>query len=133
MKHKSNTLIFKRLGIHTQNEHLAYMREDCHVCISEGFEALTRIRITDGKKTIVASLNVIRSEILKQGEISLSESAMHSLGIKDGELVTASHLQPIDSLSHLRSKIYGNTLSSSELNYVFNTEISADFAVIMTK
>ena len=115
---ESNKLIFKRLGINTQHEHFAYMREDCHVCISEGFEALTRVRVSNGAKSIVASLNVIKSEILKPGEVSLSESAMHSLGVNEGSLVTVSHLHPIDSLSYLRSKIYGRMLSPEELKEI---------------
>lgn len=120
MSHQGSKLIFKRLGIHTQHEHFAYMREDCHVCISEGFEALTRIRINHGGKTIVANLNVIRSKILQPGEISLSESAIHSLGVKEGETLTVSHLHPIDSLGYVRSKIYGNVLSSEELKDIIN-------------
>tara|TARA_R110002096_G_scaffold4954_4_gene23181 strand:- start:3047 stop:4549 length:1503 start_codon:yes stop_codon:yes gene_type:complete len=130
MKHQSNKLIFKRLGIHTQHEHFAYMREDCHVCVSEGFEALTRIRITDGKKSIVASLNVIRSEILEPGEISLSESAMLALGIKEGETITASHLHPITSLSYMRSKIYGNTLSPDELKEIIQDIVYGNYSNI---
>jgi len=50
-----NQFRFKRLGIHTQHEHFAYMREDCEVCIFEGFEALTRIRITIGRKSNVVT------------------------------------------------------------------------------
>lgn len=130
MEHQSNKLIFKRLGIHTQHEHFAYMREDCHVCISEGFEALTRIRITNGKKSIVASLNVIRSEILEPGEISLSESAIASLGVKEGETITASHLHPINSLSYVRSKIYGNTLSPEELKEIVQDIVYGNYSNI---
>lgn len=130
MEHQINKLTFKRLGIHTQHEHFAYMREDCHVCISEGFEALTRIRITNGKKSIVASLNVIRSEILEPGEISLSESAIASLGVKEGETITASHLHPINSLSYVRSKIYGNTLSSEELKEIVQDIVYGNYSNI---
>lgn len=130
MEHQSNKLIFKRLGIHTQHEHFAYMREDCHVCVSEGFGALTRIRITNGKKSIIASLNVIRTEILQPGEISLSESAIHSLGIKEGEIITASHLHPINSLSYVRSKIYGNALSSKELNEIVRDIVYGNYSNI---
>jgi len=118
MEHQSNRLIFKRLGIDTQYEHHAYMREDCHVCVSEGFEALTRIRITNGHKSIVASLNVIRTDLLGQGQIGLSESAFHALRVKEGEAVSVSHLHPITSLSYVRSKIYGNTLSSKEFKEI---------------
>lgn len=64
MEHPSNELVFKNLGIYTQHDNYAYMREDCPVCISEGFEALTRIRISNGKKSI--NLNIIRSNNLTQ-------------------------------------------------------------------
>lgn len=129
MEHQSNKLTFKRLGIHTQHEHFAYMREDCHVCISEGFEALTRIRITNGKNSIVASLNIIRTEqLLQPGEISLSESATHALGVKEGDPITVSHLHPINSLSYVRSKIYGNTLSSSELNEIVQDIVHGNYS-----
>ncbi|HAI44891.1 MAG TPA: thymidine phosphorylase, partial [Maribacter sp.] len=36
MEQHSNILKYKHLGIYTQNENVVYMREDCHVCISEG-------------------------------------------------------------------------------------------------
>ncbi|MGE0562753.1 MAG: thymidine phosphorylase family protein [Flavobacteriales bacterium] len=130
MEHQSNKLTFKRLGIHTQHEHFAYMREDCHVCASEGFEVLTRIRITNGHKSIVASLNVLRTDLLKQGEISLSESAIHSLGIKEGETITVSHLHPINSLGYVRSKIYGNRLSSSELKEIIQDIVHGNYSNI---
>lgn len=130
MVHKGNKLVFKRLGINTQQEHFVYMREDCHVCISEGFEALTRIRITNGHKSIVASLNVIRTDILKQGEISLSESAVHALGIKEGETVSVSHLHPISSLGAIRSKIYGNVLSGSELQDIIDDIVAGNYSNI---
>lgn len=128
--HKQNELIFKRLGIDTQHEHLAYMREDCHVCVSEGFEALTRIRVSNGKKSIVASLNVIRSEILKPGEISLSERAIKALGVKEGDAIVASHLHPINSLGYVRSKIYGNELSHDELQVVVKDIVEGNYSNI---
>lgn len=71
----SNILKYKHLGIYTQNENVVYMREDCHVCISEGFEALTRIRISNASTSIVASLNVLNSDILLHNEIGLSDAA----------------------------------------------------------
>lgn len=130
MLHDINKLTFKRLGIHTQHEHFAYMREDCHVCVSEGFEAMTRIRISNKKKSIVTSLNVIRTDLLKQGEISLSESAVRSLGVHDGDILTVSHLQPINSLSYVRSKIYGNTLTSEEYNEIVQDVVEGNYSNI---
>ena len=46
MNQDSNILKLKRLGIDNQREYFVYMRSDCHICISEGFEALTRIEVT---------------------------------------------------------------------------------------
>tara|TARA_B100000508_G_scaffold137492_1_gene132142 strand:- start:10515 stop:12017 length:1503 start_codon:yes stop_codon:yes gene_type:complete len=128
MNGQINKLIFKNLGIHTQNEHHVYMREDCHVCISEGFEALTRIRIFNGEKSIVANLNVIRSEILQPGEISLSISAVTALEVKEGTTISVSHLHPMSSLSHVRSKIYGNTLSSKEMKEIITDIVHGDYS-----
>ena len=130
MDKHSNELIFKRLGIHTQHEYYAYMREDCPVCKSEGFSALTRIRITNGHKSIVCSLNIVRTDILKDGEISLSESAMHALNIKDGDKLTVSHLHPILSLSYVRSKIFGNELDAESLKAIIQDVVDGDYSNI---
>ncbi|HNT79588.1 MAG TPA: thymidine phosphorylase family protein [Bacteroidia bacterium] len=130
MEHQSNNLTFRKLGIHSQQEHFVYMREDCHVCISEGFEALTRIRIHFGLRSVVASLNIVRTDILKVGEISLSESAVELLGIKEGESISVSHVHPIESLSFVRSKIYGNDFSSTELGHIINDIVEGNYSNI---
>ena len=36
---RSNFLKARRLGIDTHHEAVVFMRQDCHVCRSEGFEA----------------------------------------------------------------------------------------------
>jgi len=128
MKHSTNDLRFKRLGIDAQHEYFAYMREDCHVCISEGFEALTRVRLTHGDKTIIASLNVVRTEILKTGEVSLSESAAQSLEVMEGGMITVSHQHPNDSLGHVRSKIYGNELSALQLKEIIQDIVAGNYS-----
>lgn len=126
----SNLLKFRRLGLDTQQEYIAFMREDCHVCISEGFSALTRIQVSNGKKSIVASLNVVRTDIIHPGEISLSESAAKALAVKDGSLLTVSHHGPIASLSHVRSKVFGNSLSESQMNEVITDIVGGNYSNI---
>ncbi len=128
MEHQTNNLKFKRLGINTQHEHIAYMREDCHVCKSEGFEALTRILVSNGNKTIVANLNIIRTNLLDSGEASLSESAIKALNIKEGENITVSHLHAINSLSYVRSKIYGNELTAKQLEEIINDIVLGNYS-----
>jgi thymidine phosphorylase len=41
-----NLLRLRNPGIDSRNEHLVFMRSDCRVCQSEGFEALSRIRVS---------------------------------------------------------------------------------------
>ena len=126
MELHSNYLKYKHLGIYTQNENVAYMREDCHVCISEGFEALTRIRISNSTHSIVASLNIINSDILLPGEIGLSDAAAKKLNISENETLYVSHLEPIESLSHVRAKIYNQKLDYKAYNEIITDIVEGD-------
>ena len=126
--HPSNTLTYRSLGIHTQYEHFVYMRTDCHICIAEGFDALTRIRVFHNDRSIVASLNVLSSDILKPGEISLSLSAAKALGVEGGETLRVSHLEDLASLSFLRSKIYGNKLSVEQMNEIVEDIVNENYS-----
>ncbi|SDD88608.1 thymidine phosphorylase [Pricia antarctica] len=130
MLEKSNILKYKHLGIHTQNEYVVYMREDCHVCISEGFEALTRIRVSNLKTSTVASLHMITSEVLLQGEIGLSDTAAEKLRVTGGETLYVSHLEPIDSLSHVRAKIYNQKLDYSAFSEIITDIVEGDYSNI---
>ena len=130
MEQKSNTLKYKTLGIHSQNEYVVYMRKDCHVCVSEGFEALTRIRVSNFNTSIVASLNVISSDVLIPGEIGLSEAAAKKLKTSDNETLRVSHLEPIDSLSHVRAKIYNQKLDYRAFNEIITDIVQGDYSNI---
>jgi thymidine phosphorylase len=123
-----NELKFRNLGIDTQQEHVAYMRSDCHVCKSEGFAALTRIKVSEHEKSVVASLNVIESELLAPGEISLSKGAWRALQVKDGDTVTVSHLAPVDSMKYVRSKIYGNKLPSEAFHLIIQDIVQGNYS-----
>ena len=104
-------LTLKRLGVDTQQEFIVYMRSDCHICKSEGFQALTRIQVKLGHRQIIATLNVITGSLLDHTEASLSESAWQRLGATEGNEITLSHVSPIESLSQIRAKIYGEPLN----------------------
>ncbi|HSG30295.1 MAG TPA: thymidine phosphorylase family protein [Thermodesulfobacteriota bacterium] len=124
-----NKLVFKELGIETQHEHIVFMRDDSHVCVSEGFEALTRVRLSKGKKSIVASLNVITSnQLLEEGEIGLSNSAQHALGVKNGDYIEVAHLSHVNSLSSVRSKIYGNKLDYRQMQSIIQDIVKGNYS-----
>jgi len=130
MEQNSNILKYKHLGIYTQNENVVYMREDCHVCISEGFEALTRIRISNASTSIVASLNILNSDILLPNEIGLSDSAAEKLNVSPNETLYVSHLEPIESLSHVRAKIYNQKLDYKAFSEIINDIVEGDYSNI---
>jgi len=124
MAQQREKLYLTRLGIDSYKEAIVYMREDCPVCRSEGLNAHARVRITHGDHYIIATLNTISSKILEKGHAGLSEYAWKLLGANEKDLVGVSHARPILSMSHVRSKIYGNRLSADKLKVIIE-DISA--------
>ncbi len=108
-----NKLVVKDIGINTYHENIIFMRSDCPVIISEGFTALTRLMVHKNGLDIVATLNVVNSDIISNGEVGLSMEAMARLSVKNKDVVFISHLQTINSLSMVRSKMYGKELDEN--------------------
>lgn len=107
-----SSLRLKKLGIDSRNEHLVFMRSDCPVCKSEGFEALNRVQVSSANGKLVASLIVMDdSNSLGQHEIGVSEGAVKYLQAKEGDWLTISHPKALDSMSDVRRKIYGHPLN----------------------
>jgi thymidine phosphorylase len=117
---RNNSLRFVPLGIDTQQEYFVYVNAQSPIVLSEGFETLTRLEVLSNGRKIVATLNVIHGNLLKQGEVSLSESACKELRLSPGDLIQLAHLPPITSLSLVRSKIHGNKLSESSFVRIIN-------------
>lgn len=111
-------LTLRRLGIDTYQEFVVYMRADCHVCRSEGFQSRSRVRVNGGGKSLLATLNVIQSELLGLDEASLSEAAWQALDAHDGGVIEVTHPEPVDSESFVRAKAYGERLSATSLNAI---------------
>lgn len=108
-------LRLRYLGIDTYQHHVVFMRSDCHVCRSEGFTAQSRVEIALGGRSIIATLNVVHSDLFSEGEGSLSESAWRALGAEPGDRIAVSHPAPVESLGHVRGKVYGKALDDSAM------------------
>lgn len=109
-EHRLNALKLRRIGIDTYQEPVIYMRSDCHVCRDEGFEAPSRVQVRHNGHTIIATLNVLTTDLLEVDEAGLSEVAWRLLGAQEGNIVLLSHPPVIDSLRPLRAKVYGHAL-----------------------
>ncbi|HWP47597.1 MAG TPA: thymidine phosphorylase family protein [Candidatus Limnocylindrales bacterium] len=107
---RTRSLRLRRLGIDTYQEAVIYMHRDCYVCRSEGFEAQARVQVDHSNRSIIATLNVVTTDLLALDEVGLSEAAWRLLGAQEGDQVVLSHPAPVESLSHVRAKVYGKRL-----------------------
>lgn len=126
----SNTLKVKNIGIDTYRENIVFMRSDCHVCQSEGFTALTRIVIHYNGRSIIATLNVVHSDLLHHDEAGLSMEAMKRLTVKDGDCIAFSHLEHIDSLRYVRAKMYRKELNELHFQSIITDVVAGKYSNI---
>jgi thymidine phosphorylase len=112
------TLHLRRLGIDTYQEPVLYLHRDCPVCRSEGFEAQSRVEMHVDGRTVVATLNVVHGDFLAVGEAGVSEAAWRLLGAPEGAWVALRHPPPLESLGHVRAKVYGRKLTATALRAV---------------
>lgn len=120
----------RRLGVDTQYEAVVFMHKDCPVCRSEGFKAHNRILLRAGERSVIATLYQITTDLLAHDEAALSESAWSRLGLRDGGTITASHSDPLESLSHVRSRIYGKNLGDEALRAIIGDVVAGEYSDI---
>ncbi|MGL5743283.1 MAG: thymidine phosphorylase family protein [Legionella sp.] len=119
-----------KLGIDTLQEFIIYMRSDCFICKSDGFESLTQVIVTLHNHSIVATVNMVQSNILKENEASVSESDWEQLEARVGDLITISHLPPVTSVGYVRSKIHGNALNATEFHEIIRDIVAGKYSNI---
>lgn len=128
--HEGGALKARRLGIDTSQEAIIYMRQDCPVCRSEGFTAHRRVEVRNDGRRIVATLNVVTSEILNPGEAGLSDAAWAALNVTEGDRISVHHPAPVASLAHVRSKIYGNRLDLQAFDEILDDVVAGRYSDI---
>jgi len=113
------TLTARAIGIDTYQQPVIYMRADCPVCRSEGFESESRVRVRGNGRSLVATVNVVHeSSFLDHGEVGLSDVAWKLLESGVPCQVTLDHPEPVESFSHVRSKLFGHTLNDPALEAI---------------
>jgi thymidine phosphorylase len=110
----------RRIGVHTQDEAVVFMRIDCHVCRSEGLSPRSRVLLTCGDRSTIATLYQVSGDWLPPDEAGLSEAAWLHLGVSEEDLLSVSHPEPVSSLSKVRSRIYGIRLDKEALHLVIS-------------
>lgn len=118
----------RRLGIDTHQELIIYLRNDCPICRSEGFTALSRVRVSTNLGHIIATLNMVSGELLQPGQIGFSDSAWQRLQLQPEEPVWLTHPKPLQSLSHVRAKVFGHTLNEAAFQEVITDIVEGRYA-----
>ncbi|WLI90713.1 thymidine phosphorylase family protein [Massilia sp. R2A-15] len=126
----ADSLRLRRLGIDTYQELVVYLRSNCQIIKSEGFEAKSRVEVRRGATHIVATVNVVHFSLLADDEIGLSEAAWRALGGIDGELVQLAHPEPLKSFSAVRAKIYGRPLGTDAAGAIVHDIVAGRYADI---
>lgn len=128
LNHSLHLLKYKPLEIDTNQEMVVFMPADCTLCKSEGFHALTRVAVSFNGTTIHAALNVTHNGLLSEGEIGLSLSAEHKLGVKENEKLRVEHLETVHSVSHVRRKLFGQPLDQKAYNSIINDIVAEKYS-----
>lgn len=112
-------LRLRPVAIDTYRENVAYLHRDCPAYRTEGFQALSKVRISaqDGRvHRILAVLNVVDDvALVAPDELGLSEQAFEQLGLAAGASCSLDHAEPPASLDAVHRKIAGDRLSAEDL------------------
>lgn len=118
------------LGLDTHHEAIVFLHHDSAICRSEGFTAHNRILLRAGDKQVVATMFSVTSDWVKQDEAALSNAAWNRLALSEGDEIVIQHLDPIESLSLLRSRIYGHELSENSLRSIIGDIVDGRYSNI---
>jgi len=117
-----------RLGIHTHSEAVVYMHTDCHVCRSEGLTPQSRVLLRAGTRETIATLHQVDFDWLEPDQAGLSEAAWDRLKVNEGDTIYVSHPKPVDSLSSVRSRIYGRHIASGEFHAIISDVVQGRYS-----
>ncbi|MDE2397159.1 MAG: thymidine phosphorylase family protein, partial [Burkholderiales bacterium] len=113
------TLVVRRVAIDTWRENVAYLHRDCPAVRASGFQALSKVAVETGGRSISAVLHVVDdARIVATGELGLSEDAFARLQAVEGEAVHIGHAEPAASIAALQRKIRGERLGRDEWSAV---------------
>ncbi len=116
-----SSLKLRKVCIDTYHENVAYLHRDCPLYRSEGFQALSKIEISDGpeRPPVIAVLNIIDDDaIIAPDELGLSEQTFTQFGADEGVEVFVNHATPPASLQAVRRKIAGDRLSADDFLHI---------------
>lgn len=111
-----DSLRARRIGIDTGLTAVVYLHRDSAIVHSEGFDSETRVLVSTGDRSTLATLGVVHGDLIPTDEAGLSEVAWRRLG--GPAAVSVGHAPPLDSLRFVRGKIHGLRFERAALGSV---------------
>ena len=109
----------RAVAIDIYPENSAFLPRTVSAYRAEQFQALRKIEISQGERSILATLAIMDDEhLLRPGEIGLGEQAFRRLGLPEGTQVCVAQARPPGSLDAVRRKIGGDTLTDAEIGAI---------------
>jgi thymidine phosphorylase len=127
----SSDLRIRRVAIDTWREIVVYLHRDCAAVRAAGFQALSKVTVRAGGRSISAVLNVVDDgAIVQPGEMGLSEDAFVRLNVDAGSAGKVSPAEPPASLPALHRKIDGERMSREDLRAIVQDIAQARYSKI---
>ena len=108
----------RRLGIDTGHTAIVYLHRGSAIVRSEGFDSETRVLVSAGDRSVLATLGVVSGDLLRPDEAGLSDAAWRRLALQADVPVSVGHAPPLESLRYVRAKIHGLRLDRPALGAV---------------
>ena len=120
----------RRLGIDTHSEPVIFLHKDCPVCRSEGFTSFNRVSLEAGNRSVVATLYQVKSDILAHDEAGLSDAGWTRLELNEGDMVAVHHLTPVESLTHMRGRVFGHALNRKAFQEIISDIVAGRYSAV---
>jgi thymidine phosphorylase len=118
-KDEAGQLKLRHVAIDTYHENVAYMHSDCEFYRAEGFQALSKVKVSVDGHGILALLNVVRDDkLVSQDELGLCDQAFAQLNLEEGTPLRIEHAEPPRSMSCVRRKIEGERLTREDFRAI---------------
>ncbi len=118
----------RRLKWHTQDDAIILMRTDCPVCRAEGLTSRSRILVTCGTRSVIATLHQIDDDWLSISEAGLSEAAWKRLGAVPDADLGIQHAPTLPSLSDVRQRMTGRRLGFDAFERIISDIASGKYS-----
>jgi len=122
-------LKIRKVPLDTLRENVAVLASCCSALRPEAFQAFKRLEVSHAGHTIIASLDVTDDlAMVGADEIGLTEPAFRRMGLAEGTPVSISPAPRPQSLSAVRMKIDGVTLSRQQIEAIVQDIASYRYA-----